>query len=547
MVGKDEMDTATEHSRIDLLRHLSTRLDAGGEADIAEILALTRRLLGVSSAFVARIEGPRYIVEHAADDANDTKAGQVCQLGKTMPVLTRRADSVVIADRSWASDHWGHPCDVTRQSETYIGVALRMEKTPYGTLDFCDPRPRKKPFSPDDIELVRLAGRWIEGAIGQRRLRGHVNDIISAFADSNRHLRAERRAREALLAALPDLLLVVDANGLCRRAHSPSATQRGRAWNSNPLTDYLPAAAAEQVRQDVQHALQHNTAHVREHAVPSVHEQTVFEARIVPVQAEEGPPMDAVVMLRDMSDREEARRLVEQRAALEVTNTQLQSANAELETFAYAASHDMKSPLRALSNLSTWIEEEIADVDRPEATRYLGMMRERVDYLVHLVDDLLAYSRAGTVGTKLRSVRIADLVERIGQGLGVVANFTLTVTGDIKALITAEAPLERVLSNAISNAVNHHDQDSGSIVVDASSDGDRVCFRVADDGPGVPAAFREKVFGVFRRLNRIGQGTGMGLALVRKTVEGVGGQARLEGNTPRGTVLVFTWPRDWPR
>ena len=541
------MDTATEHSRIDLLRHLSTRLDAGGEEDIAEILALTRRLLRVPSAFVARIEGPRYIVEHASDDTNHTQPGQVCTMGKTMPVLTRRADSVVIADRSWTSDHWGHPCDGARESQTYIGVALRMEKTPYGTLDFCDPRPRAKPFSPQDIELVRLAGRWIEGAIGQRRLRGHVYDIISAFADSNRHLRAERRAREALLAALPDLLLVVDANGLCRRAHSPSASQRGRAWNSNPLTDYLPAAVADQVKHDVQHALQHNTAHVREHAVPSVNEQTVFEARIVPVQAEEGPPIDAVVMLRDMSDREEARRLVEQRAALEVTNAQLQSANAELETFAYAASHDMKSPLRALSNLSTWIEEEIVDVDRPEATRYLGMMRERVDYLVHLVDDLLAYSRAGNVGTKLRSVRIADLVERIGQGLGVVSNFTLTVTGDVKALITAEAPLERVLSNAISNAVNHHDQDSGTISVDASSDGDQVQFRVADDGPGVPEAFREQVFGVFRRLNRIGQGTGMGLALVRKTVEGVGGQVSLEGNTPRGTVLVFSWPRDWPR
>ena len=541
------MDTATEHSRIDLLRHLSTRLDAGGEEDIAEILGLTRRLLNMPDAFVSRIEGPRYVVEHVSQAAGQVQVGQVCSIGKTMPVLTRRVDRVVIADRSWTSDHWGHPCDGAKESNTYIGVALRTEKAPYGTLDFCDTRARKKPFTTEDIELVRLAGRWIEGAIGQRRLRGHVNDIIGAFADSNRHLRAERRAREALLAALPDLLLVVDASGLCRRAHSPSATQRGRAWNSNPLTDYLPASVAQQVKLDVQHALQHNTAHVREHAVPSVNEQTVFEARIVPVQAEEGPPIDAVVMLRDMSDREEARRLVEQRAALEITNAQLQSANAELETFAYAASHDMKSPLRALSNLSTWIEEEIADVERPEATRYLGMMRERVDYLVHLVDDLLAYSRAGNVGTKLRSVRISDVVERIGQGLGVVANFELTVSGDVQALITAETPLERVLSNAISNAVNHHDQDTGSIHVEVTSDGEWVQFRVADDGPGVPEAFREQVFGVFRRLNRIGQGTGMGLALVRKTVEGVGGQVWLDGNEPRGAALVFTWPREWPR
>lgn len=541
------MDTATEHSRIDLLRHLSTRLDAGGEQDIAQILDLTRRLLDMPSAFVARIEGPRYIVEHLSQVEHSAAVGQVFKTRKTLPVLARRAEQVLVADRNHLKDHWGHPCDGHGTTETYIGVALRIDQNPYGTLDFCAPTARARPFTDEDIELVRLAGRWIESAIGQRRLRGHVNDIINAFADSNRHLRAERRAREAVLAALPDLLLVVDAEGGCRRAHSSAQLSARRT--RNPLTDYLPASVADRLRADVQHALQKNCAHVREHAVPSLNQETVFEARIVPIQAEEGPPVEAVVMLRNMSDREEARRLVEQRAALELTNAQLQSANAELESFAYAASHDMKSPLRALSNLSTWIEEEIAELERPEATRYLGMMRERVDYLVHLVDDLLAYSRAGNIGTKLRSVRIADLVQRIGQGLGVPPDFVLAVDGDVQAIVTAEAPLERVLSNAISNAVRHHDQPSGKVSITANARGDLVEFRVSDDGPGVPEAFREQVFGVFRRLTRVGpnNGTGMGLALVRKTVDGVGGQVWLEGSHPRGATLVFTWPRDWQR
>lgn len=544
------MDTATEHSRIDLLRHLSARLDVGGEQDIAEMLRMTRRLLGVESAIVARIEGPRYIVEHVSEDPPSVRPGDLFELGTTLPAVARRASEVIVGERNTHGDYWGHPCDDAHPTQTYVGVALRMDKAPYGTLDFRDGQRRRGRFTSEDLELVRLAGRWIESAIRQRRLRAHVNDIISAFAGSNRNLRAERRAREAVLAALPDLLLVVDAAGRCHRAHSPGASSyQVRPWNSNPLTDYLPAEVAEQLGVDVKQALASNTAHVREHAIPSGEQPTVFEARTVPIQAEEGPPTNAIVMLRDMSDREEARRLVEQRAALEATNARLQSANAELETFAYAASHDLKSPLRALSNLSSWIEEELADVGRPDVDRYLGMMRERVDYLVHLVDDLLAYSRAGNVGTDLRSVRITDLVERIGQGIGLPADFELTVGGDVQALITAEAPLERVLSNAIGNALQHHDRDHGTIRVEAISEDAFVRFAIDDDGPGIPEPYREQVFGVFRRLSRINQGTstGMGLALIRKTVDGVGGQVWIEANSPRGTRLIFTWPRDWQR
>ncbi|MEQ9318347.1 MAG: sensor histidine kinase, partial [Polyangiaceae bacterium] len=107
-------------------------------------------------------------------------------------------------------------------------------------------------------------------------------------------------------------------------------------------------------------------------------------------------------------------------------------------------------------------------------------------------------------------------------------------------------PLERVLLNLITNAVKHHDQDEGRIEVASEDKGDHFIFRVADDGPGIPAKQRERAFEMFQTLHRKkADGAGMGLALIKRIVENAMGTITLRDGEPRGCVFEFTWPRVW--
>jgi len=117
------------------------------------------------------------------------------------------------------------------------------------------------------------------------------------------------------------------------------------------------------------------------------------------------------------------------------------------------------------------------------------------------------------------------------------------------AFMAAKVPLEHVLQNLISNAIKHHDRDKGKIVVSAKDLGTHIEFRVQDDGPGIDPAFHERVFGIFQTLRPRDEveGSGIGLAIVRKAVMANGGVIGVESAPrQRGTSLIFTWKKSQP-
>jgi signal transduction histidine kinase len=118
------------------------------------------------------------------------------------------------------------------------------------------------------------------------------------------------------------------------------------------------------------------------------------------------------------------------------------------------------------------------------------------------------------------------------------------VSPDLPEIRTLRAPLRQVLLNLITNAVKHHDRPDGTITVSAADAGELVEFTVSDDGPGIPGEFQERVFGMFQTLKPRDEveGSGMGLAIIRKVVELQGGRISLESEG-RGCTFRFTWPR----
>ncbi|MGD8452835.1 MAG: ATP-binding protein [Phycisphaerae bacterium] len=244
--------------------------------------------------------------------------------------------------------------------------------------------------------------------------------------------------------------------------------------------------------------------------------------------------------------QEQARAEAEQHLAVKAT--ELARSNSELEQFAYIASHDLRAPLRAIDHLSQWIEEDIATLLTGETRENMQLLRGRVSRLEALLDDLLDYSRAGRVGTEVREMDTAMAVQDIVALLDPPVGFTVETFGILPTFRTAVGPLEQVLRNLIGNAIKHHDRTSGRVEVSVEEGDEFYEFTVADDGPGIPDRLRNKAFQMFQTLRPRDEveGSGMGLAVVRKLVEWQGGTIRLDcGPDGRGAVFRFTWRKNW--
>jgi len=218
----------------------------------------------------------------------------------------------------------------------------------------------------------------------------------------------------------------------------------------------------------------------------------------------------------------------------------------ELEQFAYVASHDLKAPLRAIANLSAWLEEDLQTKLDPETREQLRLMRDRVQRMQNLIDGLLEYSRVGRVPTASQEVDTGKLLKEVVDLLSPQPGFKVKLAPDMPTLRTDSLRLGQVFSNLIGNALKHHGGDRGKIRVSARPLGSRYEFSVCDDGQGIDPAYHSKVFMMFQTLQSRDHGsdTGIGLALVKKIVQEHGGWIRLESEEGKGACFHFTWPRD---
>ncbi len=225
----------------------------------------------------------------------------------------------------------------------------------------------------------------------------------------------------------------------------------------------------------------------------------------------------------------------------------IEAVNKELQEFAYAASHDLKAPLRVIDNASKWIEEDLQEHLTDETRENMGLLRGRIKRMEKLLDDLLEYSRIGRV-TDERFAEIVSgdaLMHNILALLAPPQGFTVNVSPHFTEIQVRRMPLQQIMLNLISNAIKHHDKKQGVIEVTVEDEGDHHTFAVSDDGPGIPPQFHNQIFMMFQTLKPRDQveGSGMGLAMVRKNIEIFGGKLKLESTEGKGSIFRFTWPK----
>ena len=256
----------------------------------------------------------------------------------------------------------------------------------------------------------------------------------------------------------------------------------------------------------------------------------------------------AIAVVEDISDKKAAETALialnqTLESNVEARTAELARSNAELDQFAYIASHDLRAPLRAIDNLAAWIQEDVRGMLPEASERHIALLRSRVSRMEHLLDSLLAYSRVGRTKAAPEAIATKALVQDTIDLVAPPTGFVFTLDGRFPTVHASRAPLEVVFRNLIGNAIKHHHKPSGHITVSARSRGGWAEFAITDDGPGIEPAFRERVFGLFQTLRPRDEveGSGMGLAIVRKTVEAQGGTVMIESD-PRGTTFRFTWP-----
>jgi signal transduction histidine kinase len=264
----------------------------------------------------------------------------------------------------------------------------------------------------------------------------------------------------------------------------------------------------------------------------------------------DGATIGFVVINRDMTARKRYENELEQlnislEQRVQERTAELERSNRELDQFAYVASHDLKAPLRAISLLSEWITEDAAPLLPPASLDHLARLNGRVRRLEKLLDDLLDYSRAGRRREEPELVDTRLLITNSVELLNLPPGFTVELPASMPQLFTERVPLETVFRNLVHNACKHHDHPShGCVTVSAKEQGDAILFTVADNGPGIAPEFHERVFQLFQTLQPRDsvEGSGMGLSVVKKTVESRGGTVRLESQPGCGATFFFTWP-----
>jgi PAS domain S-box-containing protein len=257
------------------------------------------------------------------------------------------------------------------------------------------------------------------------------------------------------------------------------------------------------------------------------------------LRAPDGSPIEMFGLNMDIT----ARMLAEQNQQRLVSD--LKEINEELNNFTYVASHDLKSPLRGIDQLAKWITEDIGDQLDPSTNEHLRLMRSRIKRMEILLDDLLTYSRIGRSKDPLVHVDTQNLVMEIFELVSLNSPINLKCITFMPIIQTAKVPLELVFRNLISNSIKHNSNKTDlCIEIGATPLENGYEFYVRDNGAGVLPEYHERIFGMFQKLKSRDEveGSGIGLAIVKKIIESYDGDVKIISDGITGCEFRFSWP-----
>ncbi len=379
------------------------------------------------------------------------------------------------------------------------------------------------------------------------------SDVIAQAPAASIATTDTRVQHETLVDAVQDYaIFMLDAGGHVV-TWNPGA-ERIKGWRAEEIigrhfsTFYLPEeAAAQKPQRELEIVREHGRYHEQGRRLRKDGTTFMAELIITPV-LRDGEVKGFVKVTRDVTEREAAneaiRRLTEDlERRVEERTQQLTQANEELQAFAYTVAHDLRAPLRAMQGFSDALREDYGDKLDDAGREYLSRIAEGAERLDQLIRDLLAYSRLARENLTLEPVALDWIFRQaVEQVKSSVDQVTLSIQPDLPTVRAHAATLQQVVVNLLSNAVKFMPADRRPEIRVWSEDRG-ACARVfiSDNGIGIAAEHFSRIFEVFQRLHGVAEygGTGIGLAIVKKGLERMGGTVGLTSEPGAGSTFWF--------
>jgi len=241
-----------------------------------------------------------------------------------------------------------------------------------------------------------------------------------------------------------------------------------------------------------------------------------------------------VAMIEDISAQRE---LELQKEELLV---ELEESNKGLQEYAHIVSHDLKSPLRSISALATWLYEDYKDVLDENGVSQLTMMQEKVEAMDNLIVGILKYSTITSESVENTEVNVNEVIKDITDIIYIPDHVEVKIVKSLPTIFADKTKVHQVFQNFMSNAVVHIEQEVGIVNIDYKETPTHWQFSVEDNGVGIPKEYHEKIFKIFQSVGNKERSTGIGLSIVKKIIDLYEGEVWLESEPGKGTTFYFT-------
>lgn len=219
---------------------------------------------------------------------------------------------------------------------------------------------------------------------------------------------------------------------------------------------------------------------------------------------------------------------------------ELEKSNVGLQEYAHIVSHDLKSPLRSISALCTWLNEDYQDKLDENGKYNLSMMQEKVEAMDSLIDGILKYSTINSDNIDNTSVDVNEVIKEITDIIYIPEHVKVIVKSSLPIIYADRTKIHQLIQNFLSNAVVHIERENGLVEIACQETKTHWQFSVKDNGVGIPKEYHEKIFKIFQSVGNKERSTGIGLSIVKKIIDLYEGQVWLESEIGEGTTFFFT-------